>query len=87
VISLLTDLSLKKDTIGNLKIKVDNTSGNRYNTNATITGRGNDITLTVHLHRWGTNDIAMDLKLDVRQMQLNTMEEAFGGILQMLPAL
>src|SRR5437667_333901 len=65
-----------------LKITVDNTSGNRYNTNATITGRGNDITLTGSFAPLGTNDIAMDLKLDVQQMQLNTMEGAFGGILK-----
>ena len=39
----INDLSMKGDTIGNAVVKVDNTSGDRYNTNATITGRGNDI--------------------------------------------
>jgi hypothetical protein len=34
---------MKGDTVGNAVIKVDNMSGDRYNTNATITGRGNDI--------------------------------------------
>jgi hypothetical protein len=78
----INNLSLKKDTIGNLKIKVDNTSGDRYNTNATITGRGNDIVLTGSFAPQGSSDIAMDLQLAIRQMQLSTMEGALGGYLK-----
>ena len=42
----INDLSVQGDTLGNAVIKIDNTSGDKYNTNATITGRGNDISLT-----------------------------------------
>jgi hypothetical protein len=63
-------------------IKIDNLSGNRYNTNATITGRGNDISLTGSFAPLGETDIALDLDLIIRQMQLNTMEGALGGFLQ-----
>ena len=78
----INDLSVKGDTLGNAVIKVDNTSGNRYNTNATITGSGNDIALTGSFAPQGENDIALDLDLAIRQMQLATMEGAFGGMIK-----
>src|SRR6187402_2049774 len=78
----INDLSMKGDTVGNAVIKVDNMSGDRYNTNATITGRGNDISLTGSFAPKGENDIALDLDLAVRQMQLATVEGAFGGMIK-----
>ena len=78
----INDLSMKGDTVGNAVIKVDNSSGDRYNTNATITGRGNDISLTGSFAPKGENDIALDLDLAVRQMQLATVEGAFGGMIK-----
>ena len=78
----INDLSMKGDTVGNALIKVDNISGDRYNTNATITGRGNDISLTGSFAPKGENDIALDLDLAVRQMQLATVEGAFGGMIK-----
>ena len=78
----VNDLSFKGDTIGNAIVKVDNVSGNRYNTNATITGRGNDIVLTGSFAPQGEKDIALDLDLNVRQMQLATMEGAFGNMIK-----
>jgi hypothetical protein len=79
---IINDLSMKGDTVGNAVIKVDNMSGDRYNTNATITGRGNDIALTGSFAPKGENDIALDLDLAVKQMQLATMEGAFGGMIK-----
>ena len=78
----INDLSMKGDTIGNAVIKVDNLSGNLYNTNAIITGRGNDIALTGSFAPQGEKDIALNLDLNVRQMQLATMEGAFGGMIK-----
>jgi hypothetical protein len=78
----INDLSMKGDTIGNAVIKVDNTSGDRYNTNATITGRGNDISLTGSFAPQGEKDIALNLDLAIRQMQLATMEGAFAGMIK-----
>jgi hypothetical protein len=78
----INDLSMKGDTLGNAVVKVDNLSGDRYNTNATITGRGNDIALTGSFAPKGENDIALDLDLAVKQMQLATMEGAFGGMIK-----
>jgi len=78
----INDLSMKGDTVGNAVVKVDNLSGDRYNTNATITGRGNDIALTGSFAPKGENDIALDLDLAVRQIQLSTVEAAFGGMIK-----
>ena len=78
----INDLSMKGDTVGNAVIKVDNTSGDRYNTNATITGRGNDVSLTGSFAPKGENDIALDLDLAVQQMQLATVEGVFGGMIK-----
>ena len=78
----INDLSMKGDTLGNAVVKVDNMSGDRYNTNATITGRGNDISLTGSFAPKGENDIALDLDLSVRQIQLATVEGAFGGMIK-----
>jgi hypothetical protein len=76
----INDLSLKQDTIGNVQLQVSSGDNNRYLTNATITGRGNDVSLTGSFAPVG-KDINLDLDLDVRQMQLNTMEGAFAGFL------
>ena len=78
----INDLSMKGDTLGNAVVKVDNISGDRYNTNATITGRGNDISLTGSFAPQGENDIALDLDLNVRQIQLATLEGAFGNMIK-----
>ena len=78
----INDLSMQGDTIGNASIKVDNMQGNRYNTNATITGRGNDIVLTGTFAPQGENDIALDLDLNVKQMQLSTIQGAFGQMIK-----
>jgi len=78
----INDLSMQGDTIGNAVIKVDNLSGNRYNTNATITGRGNDIALTGSFAPHGEKDIALDLDLAVKQIQLATIEGTFGNMIK-----
>jgi len=78
----INDLSFKGDTLGNAIVKVDNISGNRYNTNATVTGRGNDISLTGSFAPQGESDVALDLDLVIRQVQLATIEGAFGGFLK-----
>ncbi len=79
---VINDLSMKGDTLGNAAIKVDNIHGNRYNTNATITGKGNDIALTGSFAPQGETDIALDLDLAIRQMQLSTIEGAFGQMIR-----
>jgi hypothetical protein len=73
----ITDLSFKQDTVGNVALQVRN-SGNTYITNATITGRGNDVTLNGSFTPQGTSDIALDLDLAIRRLELNTFEGAMA---------
>lgn len=73
----IRDLSLRKDTIGNVALKVSSQGGNRYNTNMTLTGRGNDIALNGYFAPTGKN-IDLNLDLDVRALQLNTLEGAMA---------
>lgn len=73
----ITDLSFKQDTVGNVALQVRN-SGNTYITNATITGRGNDVTLNGSFTPQGTADIALDLDLAIRRLELNTFEGAMA---------
>ncbi len=77
----ITDLSFKQDTIGNVALKV-NSDGNRYQTNATITGRGNDVALTGYFEPVGTSDIGLNLDLTIRRIELATLKGASGGFLK-----
>ncbi|HZH94600.1 MAG TPA: hypothetical protein VEY06_01895, partial [Flavisolibacter sp.] len=73
----INDLSLKGDTIGNINLQVANTTANRYNTNVTITGRGNDVALTGYFLPQG-KDIALNLDLAVRKLELSNLEGALA---------
>jgi hypothetical protein len=77
----IADLSFKQDTIGNVALKV-NSDGNRYQTNANITGRGNDVALTGYFEPVGTNDLGLNLDLAIRRIELATLKGASGGFLK-----
>jgi len=79
---VINDLSFRGDTLGNASIRVNNESGDRYNTNVGITGRGNDIAITGSFAPQGSNDIALDLNLAIRKMELHSMEGAFAGFMK-----
>lgn len=70
----VTDFSFRQDTVGNLNAQVSST-GSRYNANVTLTGRGNDLAITGYAEPQG-NDIALNLDLAVRRLELNTFEGA-----------
>lgn len=74
----VTDLSFKQDTVGNVRLNVSSTAAGRYITNATITGRGNDIQVTGSMAPQGA-EVALDLDLAIRSMNLQTMEGALAG--------
>jgi len=75
----INDLSMKQDTIGNVALKVSSGANGRYVINsATITGRGNDVSMTGSFAPTA-NDIDLDLNLNIRQLQLNTLEGAMAN--------
>jgi translocation and assembly module TamB len=74
----IRDLSLRQDTIGNVNLQVSSGTDNRYQTNVTVTGRGNDIALTGSFAPVG-KDIDLNLDLNVRALQLHSMEGALAS--------
>lgn len=73
----INDLSLRKDTVGNVRVQVSSNSEDRYTANIVLTGRGNDVALTGSLTA-GARQTSLDLNLSVKQLQLNTMEGALA---------
>ncbi|HUR66611.1 MAG TPA: translocation/assembly module TamB domain-containing protein [Chitinophagaceae bacterium] len=69
---LVNDLSLQKDTIGNVDIRVTAGEGNRHHAVATISGRGNDVDLSGYFIPG--KDMMVDLDLNVRQLQLASLK-------------
>ena len=70
----IADLSVRKDTIGNAAIKVNNTIQNTYAADIAITGRGNDVRLAGKYNVKPGNGSTYDLDLVIRQLQLSTVE-------------
>jgi translocation and assembly module TamB len=73
----INDLSMRQDTLGDVRAQV-NSDGSRYNTNIALTGRGNDAVITGSFAPAG-NDVDLDLNLDVRALQLHTLEGAMAS--------
>lgn len=71
----IADLSFRKDTMGNLTVQVAS-SGNRYTTNATLSGRGNDLNVTGSFAPQGKSDMALDLNLAILKIEMSTLEGA-----------
>ena len=70
----ITDLSVRKDTIGNMAIKVDNTIANTYTANVAISGKGNDVRLNGQYHVNPNNNSTYDLDLVIGALQLHSIE-------------
>lgn len=70
----VNDLSMRKDTLGNLNAKISN-NGNRYNTNITLTGRGNDLAITGYAEQ-NANDVALNIDLAVKRLNMSSLEGA-----------
>jgi len=73
----INNLSMRQDTLGDVRAQV-NSDGSRYNTNVALTGRGNDASITGSFAPVG-NDINLDLNLNVRALQLHTLEGAMAS--------
>jgi hypothetical protein len=74
----INDLSMRKDTIGNVTLKITSDAASRYNTNISLTGRGNDASITGYVQPV-SNDINLNLDLAVQQLQLHSIEGALAS--------
>ena len=75
----INNLSYKKDTIGNITVKVDNETANAFNANVQVKGNGNDIVLA---GKYFTGESRMDMKLDINNIDLATVKNFAAGQLK-----
>jgi autotransporter translocation and assembly factor TamB len=69
----VNDVSIKGDTIGNVKILVNNRMANTYAADITLSGRGNDVKLAGNYYlKAGASNF--DFVLDIKQMPLTTAQ-------------
>lgn len=78
----VADLSVMKDTLGNVAIKVNNTVQNTFDADVRLSGRGNDLVLTGKYFVKPANQSSFDLVLDVRALQLNSIEGLSQGAIR-----
>lgn len=77
----INDLSIKKDTVGNVAIHASSGGANRYNIETTITGNGNDVSLAGWIAT-EANDTKLNLDLNVKTLQLRTVEALTAGAIR-----
>jgi len=75
---VIDTLTLNRDTLGTITVKVDNETANAYNADVAITGNGNDIRLG---GKYYTGESRMDMKFDVNNFNLSTLVPvSFGAV-------
>jgi translocation and assembly module TamB len=77
----ITDLTFKKDTVGNVTIKVNNTQGNIYAADIRLTGKGNDVAATGNYYVQPAEQ-SYDMVLDLRKLQVTTLQALSMGSIQ-----
>jgi hypothetical protein len=75
----LNNLSFKKDTVGDVNVRVNNNTANVFATNITITGRGNDINLAGNYYLKPANASSFDFTLNINRLPFKTIEAASMG--------
>ena len=69
----VNDLSLKGDTVGNVKILVNNKTPDTYAADITLSGRGNDVRMAGNYYL-KSGDSNFDFDLDIREMPMTTAQ-------------
>lgn len=77
----INNFTMKSDTVGDVALHVTNAGSNRYNTNVTVTGNGNDVSMTGWFAMTG-KDVDLNLDLNVRALQLHTLEGVLASAIK-----
>ena len=77
----INDLSIMRDTVGNVAIHASSGGANRYNIESTLTGHGNDVSLAGWIAT-ETNDTKLNLDLNVRTLELHSVEALTAGAIR-----
>lgn len=74
----IENFSFQKDTVGNLKIKVDNKIASTYNAAIELTGQDNNLKLTGN---YKTNTSSLNMNLDVEKLTIKSIQGfTFGNL-------
>lgn len=75
----LNNLAFKRDTIGDVNVKVNNNTANVFATNVTITGKGNDVNLTGNYYLKPADSSNFDFNLNINKLPFKTIEAVSMG--------
>ena len=67
----IENFTFKKDTIGNISVKINNAIANRYDAVIAITGQGNQVNLEGN---YRTTDSSFDMNLDIDKLNLKSVQ-------------
>lgn len=67
----IEDFSFRKDTLGNINIKVDNETANAFNAKVAITGQDNEVNLA-GIYR--SDNSSFDLNLDIDKLNMKSIQ-------------
>ena len=67
----IENFTFKKDTVGNISVKVNNAIANRYDAVVAITGQGNDVILDGNYKTTGSS---FDMNLAIRKLNLKSIQ-------------
>ena len=67
----IENFTFKKDTVGNISIKVNNAIANQYDAIIAITGQGNQVNLEGN---YKTKDSSFDMNLDIDKLNLKSIQ-------------
>lgn len=78
----ITNLSINKDTIGDLMATVNNNIQNTFDTNVSLKGRNNEANLTGRYYLKPNGKSEMDFKIDIQKLQMKTVEGLSMGAIR-----
>lgn len=70
----INDLSIYKDTLGNVTAQVNNTTANVFTANVVLTGRGNDVKASGSYYVKPANNSSFDFTVDIIKLQMQSVE-------------
>ena len=74
----IANFNFKKDTVGDIRLRITSQTPTLLNTNINITGQGNQVDLT---GTYETTEGALDMKLDIKTLNVKSIQGfSFGAI-------
>lgn len=75
----VNDLSVYKDTVGNLTAKINNNAANQFNANISLNGRGNEMNILGNYFVKPGDNSSYDFTVDVVALQMKALEGFTNG--------